>query len=264
MLDIPVETLQFGNLPLLEVAIRVVPMTELPLSVSSIQRVLAAPIALFTGVEDLERLEKPPGSPDFKFKPMTFNGFVLTSHQAGITADIQTSMITLRWRKAVSNAPTYPRFPAMLDYLREVLSLLAKSLELPAFGVRVVNLSYMNFIDDRKQLALRGVSIPLMNIAVSNSTVVEGEATVTDLNIGWSEQEMSADVRVRLEQAELTGLAVGAPPQPGAMLTTICGSFVPPEANFEEKLLLCHNRLIRLFRELVDADTLVSWGYNNV
>lgn len=253
-------SIEFTNLPLVDVSIRLVPLSDLPISLGAIKALILDSSTGFTELSDIEAFENPPGGGSIKPKLGGLNGFVLTNPQIGLTIDVHPTLLLFRWRRETASKPKpYPRFETLVHQLREVIILLMKVLELPSFSPKVVNMSYTNFVEASNGLTI-GSSFPIINFKATQSSIIAEESNLTDFTVGWSEPNNGIDLRVRIDQAELLETQE-SPLKSGYILTTIAGKRLAEGEEYEQNVLSCHDRLIELFEVLLNEDAKQLFGY---
>lgn len=250
--------LEFGNLPLVEAAVRATLADDLPLRFGTIFEAHDRLRDRFPKLTEPERHEVPPGVSEMvQLRPGIITGVVLADETNGMFATVQSRVVVVRWLKRLgTDAPKYPRFPALRDALWQVLDVFKQVSELESLPVAVVNMSYTNFID---------VSDPSTAMERYFSKKVQMELAmdaerVHQVELSWRKDDVDLRFRLQLVEAELDGQK-----KEGLKLTTIAGSSLGAgDGNPRDTLESVHQRLQYLFRDLLSDHAKREWQLREV
>lgn len=138
-------TLHFTDLPLIEVALKRVPRTHIPISLPFVIQLRESLSPRFDRVLDLDALEAPPGgvAPAVYEAPLTC-GCKFVDSSLGIAVSLQPDMLVVRWME--SEGKPYPRYPKLKEAADDVVAGIQK-IGLGPFETGLVNLAYANRVD---------------------------------------------------------------------------------------------------------------------
>lgn len=251
--------LDFGNLPLVETAIRASFEEPLELTFSRIDRIREILKESFPHVTEPKQHEVAPGiTEEIEFGPGKLTGVVFDGHALGLEAAIQSRVAIVRWRKQfIKDAPKYPRFSFLQTEFWNMVDAVKVAYGLDKIPLVVVNLSYVNFIPvvDFSDVLPRYFS-PKMQIKV-----VQCAEEVRKLEVAWLEEGI--DLRFRLEQTSAT---FGEETKVGCLLTTVAAIRVKKSQSGDEKIALdeVHSRLQALFRDIISEHAMREWELKEV
>ncbi len=250
--------LDFGNLPLIEAAVRASFETPGSLTFRTINAVAASLQGEFPQLAEPTQLEAAPGvTAKVEFGPGQITGALYTGNRDGLTITVQSHVVVARWLPRVGVAEAeYPRFPALRDALWRAVDAFKAACGQDAPRVHVVNMSYVNFLRIPH-------SSPVLRRYFSKRIQIEAAADaqqVHKLEASWREADES-DFRFSLEQ--VTARVADESVQ-GYRLTTAAGRRVQPSDKEQEILERAHERLQSLFHEWLSADARKEWQLQEV
>lgn len=251
--------LDFGNLPLVEVAVRATFAESIPLKFSVLSAVHDDLKSSFPDLREPQRFEVAPGVTDEqRFGPGHITGAVLTGHTFGLQATIQSRVAVLRWLKqATASAPEYPRFVVLRDTMREVTEAIKAANKLDTLGIVVVNMSYVNFIPITDYSSvIRDYFSSMIQVKA-----IERAEEVRKVELSW--RESGLDLRFCLEK---TSASFGDEENiDGCRLTTVAGTHLPqPNGDGQQQLEDVHGRLQIFFREVISDRAKDEWQLREV
>jgi len=248
--------LNFGNLPLVESAVRVSLAKPIGLTFQRIYELRAALSAIFPEISEPEGWEVPPGvrSETFSVSPVTsLTGVVYKGHPDALRLTVQNRVVVLRWgRQAPDGRPKYPRYGALRDVLWDTFDKIEAAFE-ETFTIAAVNMSYVNSIRAKKSADILGeyFSEDIQVAATRNSKQVH------QVELSWRDQS-DLDLRFRLhaENPLDDSDTIG-----GYNLTTIAGSQVPNGRRDDgsDYLDRVHESLQRFFVRILSPRAKKEW-----
>jgi uncharacterized protein (TIGR04255 family) len=249
-------SLEFSNLPLVEVSVRLFFATDLPLSLHDGTRAQVTLSERFPDFRDLEQLE--PGLSGTSRVVMPFVpgfgggghfGFRYTGGETGLEITLQTNLLSIRWAKRPENeSRPYPRFEKLEENLWWAESKLRKTLSLPP--VSALNMRYANFITTGEETSgsvLHDYFSDKVAIAMmSNAQVLH------NVDVSWREGD-GIDRRFSVSKG------VSGDVQ-GFLVTTIAGMQLPSEDSKTKGLNRVHDFLLEFFATLISSRAKKEWG----
>lgn len=243
--------LNFGNLPLVEAAVRVSFESPVELTFDTINQLHAYLRDDFPTIAEPVQIEPPPGvkTSRIEFGPGRIPGVVYTGNSCGIVIGIQSQLAVVRWvKQAPRESPVYPRFAALRDMLWRVID--------QHFGPSngqstpiVVNMSYVNFIRvGDSGSVLSDYFSELVQIAAT-----KGAQQVHNVTASWQERD-SIDLRYSLDQVE-----AGEDGLEGFRVTTAAGLRLPRPGEARLGLERIHDRLQSFFLSLISERAQEEW-----
>lgn len=238
--------LQFDNLPLTEVALRL--SFEVAQAVDfKVAKQLLEELDGFNDIDLPPDFDVPPGiAATWEVGPTTPCAFRLSGHKQGINLTIQRQMIAARW-EAKSGAK-YPKYPALRVAISDLLIAVRKlGLDAP---VAVVNMVYINFIPTavvgdaflRKYFSDR-----------AQCGLFKGSTKIQQYTAAWRASS-TIDLRVDLRHATRNK-------SEGQRLLTAGGSRIQPEDDPLHHLDEVHGALRDCFNKLVSDEAKVDWEF---
>jgi len=186
MISSDAKRLQFENLPLISVAIRLTLAIELPLSLAFITDLFKEIPPEFSEIQDLPYLEQPPGRLPVQLRASRGPiGARFVNPETGMALDIQTDMIAVRWLgwNATEQAQRgYPSFDVSLPLIKVLIICIEKLLGSNFVKVDVANMIYTNLIDKQPPLTHRLLASYLSTFAVDES-LMDYEINAMDLSL---------------------------------------------------------------------------------
>ncbi len=245
--------LEFNNLPLLEVVIRLAP---------------TSPITL-----DLEHLLKVADAIREEFPVRSFLDAPLSSVATGLHIDIgqliglrceqpesgcclylQTNLVATAWQnRSLESDKSYVRYERLKQLLLWAVEVLNDGLPGPlTFGA--TNLAYTNFIATPEPPGAEDVSKYFgENLSIG---LMAGADPFHELNAAW--HEGGNDLRVHLRGVR----GSGAPHPNGLELTSIAGRIFEQNARPDTIIDSLHQKLSTLFPDLLTETALDEWGFS--
>lgn len=252
-------SLEFSNLPLEEVVVRVSFAEPRTIAFEHLVKVWANLQAIFPTVSDLPHFETAPLAP-LSVSATHLPGILLQNPDLRVT--IQENLIAARWNRIYETA--YPRYASLREGLRRTCDELLAVLGDSAPIIRVTNMTYTNLLvpspsEDASAYVRRFLKADLLPVPTASKKV-------HDVNVGWSESD-DVDLRYTIQMTDVHRPAVS---QDGAitdelrracLLTTTAGTFVTNSATYIEDLDRMHNALQMFFKSIVTEHALKEWGY---
>lgn len=246
--------LDFGNLPLIEAALRTTLSSPLTLTYAVIGSLAKQLEPKFPAVSEPKQLELAPGigpSPT-EFGPGVLPGAVYTGHAQGLSISVHPQVVVARWAKQFSpQDKSYPRFPLLRDALWNAVEMLGKTVGDEFPPPAVVNMSYTNFVpmpdpasDVRSYFSER-----------AQLGMLDEARQVRKLEAAWSEAH-AIDVRFTLEQVTAK---LGDEISEGYRLTTIAGKRLAGSLDAKKDLEEVHARLQTFFLDLISDKARTEW-----
>jgi len=246
--------LDFGNLPLVEAAVRASFNGPKPLTYSLVNLVANELGPSFPRLEEPKQLEVAPGAGEIPFTigPGYLSGAVYTGNTDGLSVSVQPQVIVARWVKHPSlQNPAYPRFPALRGALWSAVEAFRKGCGDDYPGISVVNMSYVNFVASSDPAGfLKTYFSP-----ESQLRAMDKARQVRKLEAGWSEGD-DLDVRFAVEQA---AAKVPDGVTQGFRLTTAAGLRLGESVDAKSGLETVHDTLQDFFLRLISPEARREW-----
>ena len=245
------ESLEFSDLPLIEVALKRVPRAHLPLSLPFVLELQKSLPARFDRILDLDVLEAPPGL----VQAATYNasstcGCRLVDSSLGISVSLQPDMLVVRWTHAEGKG--YPRFLFLRDAANDVTTAIEK-IGLQPFQPVLVNMAYANKVDvrleeGRPQPNPWPLSVKWTPVGVKE----EGQAFETQSVFRGADE---IDRRVLVQYRQETPDA-----KPWYLLLTIAGKPISEGESIDKAEERVHQALIDWFPQLLSGEAKEVYG----
>ncbi|HUU85856.1 MAG TPA: hypothetical protein VM243_20350 [Phycisphaerae bacterium] len=251
--------LDFGNLPLVETAVRVSLERPVKLTYVIINRVADQLRDRFPDLQEPGALERPPGieQPSLPLAPGQLLGAVYTGNKDGIVLTLQGQVIVARWLKQIrEDAAEYPRFAVLRDAVWQAVDAFRDACGGQLSGIVVVNMSYVNFLGV-------GHSEPVLARYFSDLAQIKAAKDARQIHkveVSWRESE-SVDLRYNLEQVTAQ---VGDETVEGYRITTAAGSRLAEGTEPKQALVQVHQRLQVFFRSLISDYAKEEWQLKEV
>lgn len=248
----PAVTLNFGNLPLVEAAVRVALQAPLRLSYNRVNAIHADLKDQFPQLTEPTQFEVAPGvKAVHEMRPDQLSGVVYLNDETGLRVTVQPRVIVARWvKRFAANAPEYPRFVALKDALWQTVQAArsASGDDFPA--IHVTNMSYVNFVqvEDPATILADYFSALAQIKATENATQirkVEGSWAEGDTDLRFTLQQASA----KIDDQEIEGY----------QLTTAAGRRLAEDTDAKSALDKVHARLQVFFRDLISKRAKIEW-----
>ncbi len=246
--------LDFGNLPLVEAAVRASFSSRVALSYSLVNSIAAELEPSFPKLTESKQLEVAPGAGGIQVEvsPGYLPGAVYTGHESGLSVSVQPQVIVARWVKHPGlTKPKYPRYLALRDSLWTAVEAFRKACGDEFPGIAVVNMSYVNFIPASDSA---GVLKTYFSEKV-HLRAMDKARQVRKLEAAWGEGD-DLDVRFAIEQAA-ANLADGV--TQGYRLTTAAGLRLGEALDAKSGLEKVHDVLQEFFLELISTHAKNEW-----
>lgn len=248
------KTLEFTDLPLMEVSARLTFRKRLPtLTLPIASRIAGAVRERFPSSEVAATREVPPGgTPRSSFGVNEFPSVRFTQSTPGIVVSVQDDMIAIHWAKHQGGID-YPRFDQISrDLWWFIERAQSAGIAWPPF--RVVNLSYLNLVAAQKRATWDNVSVYLS--PALHASILDSSSRFSELNLSW-QMVSGLDRRVAFTHCTLTS---GEESVQGYALRTVTGLMSETETG-PETLNLVHDDLQDFFLEIISDYAKKEWGY---
>lgn len=250
--------LDFGNLPLVEAAVRASFAEPVELKFSAISEIHKRLAKSFTHVTEPQHYEAAPGVTEHvAIRPGHITGVGFAGNPTGLRSTLQSRVAVVRWVKEfIRDAPNYPRFPTLQAALWEVINVVRTTYQLSSLPIAVVNMSYVNFIDVTDfSTVVKQYFSPLVHVQAT-----DGAEEIRKLEVSW--REKGIDLRFHLEKLSAT---LGEDTVDGCRLTTVAGMPIPaPDGDPRTTLENVHSRLQVFFRDVISEGAKKEWQLKEV
>jgi uncharacterized protein (TIGR04255 family) len=252
-------SLEFSNLPLVEVSVRLYFAKTLLLSLEYGTIAREGLSERFPAFLDLDYLEPGLGGRPLEVGVLpgrdgfSHMGFRYAGSPAGLDLCLQPNLISIKWtRKFAPDSKAYPRFSVLADDLWWAYDILSKRLPLPE--IAALNMRYANFIPTE---AASGGTVLRDYFSEAVSVAALGTATILHgFDISWREADM-IDRRFSLSKG-LSG--DGKTEIEGFLLATVAGMEVVSDVPPKSRLIEIHSFLQRFFSALISERAKKEWG----
>ena len=246
-------TLNFGNLPLVEAAVRITFRDPVALSYAYVSAIADQLRENFPVLTEANQIEIPPGKTgQIEFGPGTLPGAVYEAQDRAVRVSVQPQVVVARWLKQFGpHVSPYPRFCALREAVQAAVDSFRSAVGADFPEVAVVNMSYVNFLpsaDPRE----------ILNQYFSESAQLEtmrDAHRVVKLEATWSPRE-ELDIRFALEQATI---AQGDETENGYRLTTAAGIRLSESQDENSALESVHQSLQEFFLDLISEHAKTEW-----
>lgn len=246
--------LEFGNLPLVEAAVRVSFERPVKLTFAVVNRVAEQLRDRFPDLQEPACFEGSPGVKELSLPlgPGQLFGAVYAGNRDGLLITLQGQVIVARWlRQSRNDAPDYPRYPALREAVWQAVDAFADTCGSQLSRIIVANMSYVNF------LAI-GHDEPVIERYFSELAqlkLTQDARQIHKFEVSWGESE-AADLRYNLEQvtAQVDDQSVE-----GYRLTTAAGVKLAEGEDAKDALGQVHDRLQLFFQSLISDYAKGEW-----
>lgn len=253
-------SLEFGDLPLIEVAARIVLEQDLPdLGLGRVLKLVQALARKFPVVEDSPSLEMAPPGKMMKIAPgslMAVN-FIADPPDARLT--LQRNLIRWVWARTIQNesknALAYPRYARIREELSMFADLVGSIFFERPLTVKSVNMGYTNFISTAGKST--GETAGRYLAKSINSAIMESSPTVHEISLNWRTAS-GLDRKVQFSAGRSTG---GSEKVEGYILTTNAGGFLGSQKNPIQLLDEVHLDLQDFFLSILSEQAKKEWEY---
>jgi uncharacterized protein (TIGR04255 family) len=247
-------SLEFGQLPLVEVTIRLSAVRPLPFSVTSAVNLHSALKSRLPVIDDLVELEPAPGRmPIIEFGPGRILGARYRDPARGIYVGVQHSVVFARWIR--DDDKPYPRFSTLNNVLWFAVEQLQKEFGDVRFDV--ANMSYTNFVP--KNAASVQEFLDRYFVEAVRPKVMKDADQFHDLNMSWRSTD-AVDLRLGIERGE-AALSSPIKRSEGYKIVTVAGTRFAEGASPEAVVAQLHDKLQVLFESILSPDAKKEWGY---
>lgn len=245
--------LDFGNLPLVEAAIRIGLSEDLALKYTSIYEWHAQLENDFARISEPQLDERPPGELPGGFRISrrpALPGVVFEGNSLGLIASVQRRVVAVRWVRQFGGVQIdYPRFGSLRDLLWRIIDVIDSPQRVAV--MQAINMSYVNFIEVADASSV-------LSDYFSDAAQVGMTASCDQLHqVELSWREADVDLRFRLNR---TNVDDGEGSREGYELTTIAGVAVSGEpSQVASRLEFLHFRLQDFFYSLLSEKAKTEW-----
>ena len=248
-------SLEFHNLPLVEVQARLRPEPPIHVDFDSIFPAYNALRSDFPKADFMESFQNAPGqavTQTIRFgEPL---GATFASLDGTLALNIQTTLMSATWRsRSFVQRDTYVRFPAMLEALRRLLASVPFN---PKYTIS--NISYTNIVTVGHHPT--GADLLSFITGVVPSTIPTAEAFLHDLSFSWR-TGTGADLRIQVNstQSDPSSDFVDS-----FMLTTTCGVLYDQSNDPLAHLQVAHDLMNETFLGIITEHAKKEWQYSAV
>jgi len=251
--------LDFGNLPLIEAAVRATLSAKVPLTYAIVDSVRARLSSSFPLLTEPQQLEVAPGVGHVVLEggPSYLPGAVFTGHAEGLSVSVHPQVVVARWVKQYIPAETnYPRYPKLREAIWGTVESFRQGVGAESFpALSVVNMSYVNFLPQADPTSIRSyLSARAYLPAFQNARQIRKHEA------SWSEEE-GLDVRFALEQVTAK---LGTQLSEGYRLTTAAGLRLAESVDAKSGLDRVHDVLQGFFLSLISDKATREWKLEKV
>ncbi|MCH8806692.1 MAG: hypothetical protein IH986_11460 [Planctomycetes bacterium] len=250
--------MDFGNLPLIEAAVRASFHGSVPLSYDIVNLVADRLKPTFPQLAEPKQIEIAPGAgpSPAEFGPAFLPGAVYSGHVAGLTLSLHPQVIVSRWVKQFGRGERYPRYPALRDALWSAVEAFREASGDKYPGTAIVNMSYVNFLPSSDaESVLKTYFSDQVQVGAMGSA-----RRVRKLEASWSESD-DLDVRFAIEQ--VTARLADSVTE-GYRLTTAAGLRLAESLDAKSALEKIHEVLQEFFLVLINDHAKKEWQLNQV
>lgn len=245
--------LDFGNLPLVEAAVRASLIMPVQLTYAVVNAVGARLQAGFPIVTEPQQFEMAPGiglSPS-EFGPSQLPGAVYAGHKSGLSVGVFPQLVVARWVKQyVPSETQYPRYSSLRDALWTGVDAYRRCVGDGFPIISVVNMSYVNFLSQSDPESVRAYLSDRAELRAMSEA-----RKIRKLEAAWSKTE-DLDVRFALEQVTAK---LGGGIKDGYRLTTAAGIRLAESLDAKSALERVHETLQDFFLELISEYARNEW-----
>lgn len=245
------QTLQFSDLPLIEVALKRVPRTHIPISLPFVLQLRESLPGRFDRVLDLDVLEAPPGGvAPAVYEAQVTCGCRFVDSSLGVAVNVQPDMLVVRWMQ--SEGKPYPRFDGLRQAADDVIGAIEK-IGLGPFETALVNMAYANRIEaEVSQGSVQPKPWPLSDAWTPDALRNQGTAFETQsVWRGQDEIDRRVLVQTRFEASD-------APPW--YLLLTVAGKKLQEAESLVTAEDAVHGALIEWFPQLLSEEAKQIFG----
>jgi uncharacterized protein (TIGR04255 family) len=247
-------SLEFENLPLAEVVIRLTPTRPLPFNVAFAVNLSSALKDRLPEIDDLVEFEPPPGRTSImEFATGRLFGARYKDPERGVHLGVQNSLVYVRWVRDSKKA--YPRFSVLNDLLWFSIEKLRAIVSDIRFDV--ANMSYTNFVVTKASNVTDFLDRYFLKIA--RPEIIEQSERFHGLNISW-QTDQKIDLRLAIERGGAT-LDNPINREEGYKITTVAGVRFAEDPAPKDAVKLLHDRLQILFHSILSDDAKKEWGH---
>lgn len=247
------KSLEFANLPLVEVAIRLAIEQPLPVSLGKVADLYAQLKERYNSVDDLVTNEPPPGAATVlvEYQLGRTRAAAFAGHGRGLVAALQPNLLSLKWLHDPGAKGTYPRFVVLEEELAWYLGQVREVFGADSAKVTVANIAYINFVLTPPDVRAGKFLIP----SAWPSFLDESEL-FHGMNLSWRRDDV--DLRLVVERGEAT---LSDKAEQGYRLMTVAGKRMDAAQDTPGTLRTLHARLQALFASLISEFAKKQWGF---
>lgn len=244
--------LEFRNLPLQQVVLRLVVAEPIPVNIRFITDLWSELRKgdFFTEIRAPQQVE---------FAPAVENTMSLTqstpaefwNENTQVAVAVFPLVLTAIWRRGRKGG-NYPRFEALEEAMRCAIEGILSLTKLDRLSCRLMNLAYVNVIDEVENESgiIQRYLGPDFQIGKREQTKL-----IHELNLNWREDD---NVDVRLELTRQVSQKDGAE-KPSYFLATVAGCNALPTDNIRDLGLRLNDRLNSLFPQMISQEAQADW-----
>jgi uncharacterized protein (TIGR04255 family) len=254
-------SLEFRDLPLIEVAARIVLSQDLAdFGIGKISKLTEALKEKFPIVEDVSSLEVSGPMPKLpKFSPGALIGVDLVAIPPDVRVTVQRNMIKWAWTRVIE-ADTkklleYPRYKRMREDMSLVADLVGDIFSGHALAVNIVNMGYTNFVSTKGKTIIETSGRYLARSV--NPSIMENASAVHEISLNWRTSK-ELDRRVQFSAGNSS---IGSEQVEGYVLSTSVGGFMGARENPIELLDEVHLDLQEFFLAVISDHAKKEWEY---
>jgi uncharacterized protein (TIGR04255 family) len=254
-------SLEFGDLPLIEVAARIVLAPELAdFGIGKISKLTEALKNKFPIVEDVSSLEMTGPMPKLpKVVPGVLMGVNLVAMPQDVRVTVQRNMIKWSWTRALEEntkkLPEYPRYNRVRDELLLVTEWVRNIFSKNVLPVNIVNMVYTNFVATKAK-TISETSGRYLARSI-NPAIMEDSSAVHEISLNWRTSN-GLDRRVQFAAGHSS---YGPDQVEGYVLSTSVGGFMGSKENPIKLLDEVHLDLQGFFLTVISDQAKKEWEY---
>lgn len=254
--------LDFGNLPLVEAALRASFSQPLILTYNMVNAIHSSIKNEFPALSEPKHFEHRPGLPDsIELGPGQLPGALFCGNQ-GISISLQNQVVVVRWTRYLSaTESSYPRYATLRKVLENSLAALRRHHGAVAASdgypeISVINMSYVNFIRvPHSEPILKRYFSPEARLQCATDAPM-----LHQIEASWR-TEAEHDLRFRLHRISVK---VDDAEVEGFELTTVSGRKVAVPKKALDDLDDVHDQLQHFFLKLISEEARDEWQLRSV
>lgn len=245
-------TNEFGHLPLVQVACRVVVSNIIPVETKftiDLMHELASKDEIILDVQDLPGPDPTPGAN----QPIFFSSRpVRIVMSGGCAIRLQPNMLTVEWESDSMGPGTYPRFEALKGKIEQCFGAIEELLGRKP-GALVVNMQYVNSLGSGRlhEDPWKYIAEPYRPKPIGDNPKLLNSRTI------WRIQDIY-DFRYEIERLETIEQENG---QNAYTLICVAGSKLEPENDPIGRLVEVHDLLNEEFKSIISKEAKAEWHW---